>query len=91
MSKPKYPRYAESVEELVSDEELNAVWGHANFGGMTKREVIALGTLKCLSGWAQGHTGKVICQQLGLITEKYTVTAKGRAYLWLAFGAHTEF
>ena len=82
---------ARSEEELVSDEALDEAWGHANFGGMTKREVIRLGTLKCLAGWHQGHTSKTICTELGLISEKYKVTAKGKAYLWLAFGKRTNF
>lgn len=82
---------ARSEEELVSDEALDAVWGHANFGGRTKREVIRLGTLKCLAGWHQGHTSKTICTELGLINEKYKVTAKGKAYVWLAFGKRTNF
>lgn len=78
-------RHARTVFELVTDAELDEAWGHANFGDMTKREVIRLGTLKCLAGWHQGHTSKTICTELGLISHKYKVTAKGKAYLWLAF------
>ena len=84
-------RHAQTEQELITDEQLDAAWGGANFGDMTKREVIRLGTLKCLSGWHQGHTSKTICSELGLINEKYKVTAKGRAYLWLAFGRRTGF
>lgn len=84
-------RHAHTVEELVPDAELDEAWGHANFGGMTKREVIKLGTLKCLAGWHQGHTSKTICTELGLISHKYQVTAKGRAYIWLACAKGSDF
>lgn len=82
---------ADSEPALVTDEELDRAWGGANFGGMSKREVIRLGTLKCLAGWHQGHTSRTICTELGLINDKYKVTAKGRAYLWLAFGRRSNF
>lgn len=75
---------AETVEQLVTDDELDRAWGNANFGGRTKREVVRLGTLKCLAGWHQGFTSKTICTELGLIDSQYRVTAKGRAYIWLA-------
>jgi hypothetical protein len=77
-------RAAATPQDLVTDEELNKALGNANFGGMEKREVIRVGTLKCLAGYYQGHTSKTICTQLGLISEKYRVTAKGRAYLFLS-------
>jgi hypothetical protein len=75
---------ADTVEQLVTDEDLERAWGNANFGGMTPREVIRLGTLKCLAGWYQGYTSKTICTELGLIDSQYRVTAKGRAYIWLS-------
>ncbi|MDP2447647.1 hypothetical protein [Pseudomonas sp.] len=82
---------ADTEADLITDAELDQAWGGANFGGMSKREVIRLGTLKCLAGWHQGHTSRTICTELGLINEKYKVTAKGRAYLWLAFGRRSNF
>lgn len=80
----KFLQHASTVEELVTDAELDEAWGGANFGDMTKREVIRQGTLKCLAGWHQGHTSKTMCIALGLINDKYKVTAKGRAYIWLS-------
>lgn len=76
--------HAATVEEIVSDDELDAAFANANFGGMTKREVVRLGALKCMTGYRQGHTSKTIGQQLGLITDNYNLTRKGRMYLWLA-------
>lgn len=77
-------RAAATLEDLVTDDELNKAWGNANFGGMEKREVIRVGTLKCLVGYHQGFTSKTICTELGLINAKYKVTPKGRAYLYLS-------
>jgi hypothetical protein len=82
---------ARTVEALVPDAELDAAWGHANFGDMSKREVIRLGTLKCLAGWHQGHTSMTLCTELGLINKKYEVTAKGKAYLWLSCARGSNF
>lgn len=77
-------REASTVEELIPDADLDRAWGNANFGGMTKREVLREGVLKCLAGWHQGHTSKTICTELGLISQAYRVTPKGRAYIWLS-------
>lgn len=74
-------------EEIISDEEVESVHANANFGpSYTKREVINMGVLKCAAGYYQGHTSKTICERHGLIKEKsYTLTRKGREYLWAAF------
>lgn len=82
---------ARKMEDLVSDAELDEAWGNANFGGISKREVIRLGTLKCLAGWHQGFTSQAICTELGLINKKYEVTAKGKAYLWLSCASGSNF
>lgn len=70
-------RKSNGVEDIVSDSDLNAAWRNANFGGIDRREVLRVGVLKCLSGYHQGHTSKTICTELGLISHKYRVTAKG--------------
>lgn len=77
-------KHATNVKELVSDKALEVAFGDIKFGNMSKREVIKLGTLKCLASWYQGYDSKTICMKLGLINANYKVTAKGRAYLWLA-------
>jgi hypothetical protein len=80
----KYLIEAATPEQLVSDEDLDRAFAHTNFGETPAREVIRLGALKCLAGWRQGHTSMTIGQELGLISDKYKITAKGRAYIWLA-------
>lgn len=73
--------------EIISDEEIETVHGNANFGSMPKRDVVKFGVLKCASGYYQGHTSKLICMEHGLISTEYEVTAKGKRYLWAAFGS----
>lgn len=75
----------DSVEDIISDEEIERVHANANFGGMGKRQVVNQGVLKCASGYSQGHTSMTICKEHGLITDKYRLTKKGKQYLWAAF------
>lgn len=72
--------------EIISDEEIDRVHANANFGNTSKRDVVNFGILKCASGYYQGHTSTQILKEHGLINDKYEPTAKGRAYLWAAFG-----
>lgn len=76
--------------DIVSDADLDTAYASANFG-MEKREVIRLAVLKCASGSVQGHTSRVICEELGLIDEDYKITCKGQAYLWAAFSNGSNF
>ena len=81
-------KYNETIrldEEMIPDEEIENVHGNANFGSISKRAVVNQGVLKCASGYHQGYTSTQIIKDHGLITDKYELTAKGRAYLWLAF------
>lgn len=75
------------ASEIITDEEIDRVHANANFGGLTKREVVNQGVLKCASGYYQGHTSTQIITEHGLIDDKYQLTAKGRAYLWAAFSS----
>ena len=75
-----------NVSEIVSDVDLDTAWGNANFGEhLTKRQVVASAVLKCASGYYQGYTSKTIAMELGLISEKYELTSKGKRYLWVAY------
>jgi len=76
---------AQSIKEIVTEGELDAVWGSADFGSLSKREVIYDGLLHCLGGYRTGHTLKEILIQLGLVyANKWDLTKKGREYLYLA-------
>jgi hypothetical protein len=75
-----------SVQEIISDEEIEKVHANANFGSMDKRDVINLGVLKCASGFWNGSTASAIIKEHGLVNKEYELTAKGRKYLWEAFG-----
>lgn len=76
---------ANSIEEIVTDAELEAVFGYSNFGYMSKRDIIKDTLLKCLGGYSTGHTAKTITYELGLIfANKWDLTKKGKEYLYLA-------
>lgn len=75
-----------TVEEIISDDQIDAVHGNASFG-ISKREVVRLGVLKCASGYYQGFTSQNICKEHGLIDENYKLTEKGRKYLWASNGS----
>ena len=76
----------DTVKDIVSDEEVERVHANANFGSMSKRDVLNYGVLKCASGYRQGYTSTQIIKEHGLIDDNYELTAKGRVYLWAAFG-----
>jgi len=78
-----------SMQEIISDSEIERIHANANFGSMEKRDVVNLGVLKCASGYYQGCTSRTICEEHGLIDKKYNLTPKGKAYLWEAFGNKT--
>jgi hypothetical protein len=78
---------AHDVKEIISDEEIEKVHANADFGGMSKRDVVNQGVLKCASGYYQGHTSTQIITKHGLVTKDYELTAKGRTYLWAAFSS----
>lgn len=82
-----------TVQEIISDEQIEKVHGTANFGDrLSKREVVNLGVLKCASGYHQGHTSKTICIEHGLIHSNiYKLTEKGQDYLWAAFSNNSNF
>jgi hypothetical protein len=76
------------VKEIISDEEIERVHANANFGGMSKRQVVDQGILKCASGYHQGSTSTAILREHGLINKEYGLTPKGRTYLWAAFSSN---
>lgn len=74
------------VIEIVSDNEIDAVWGNANFGNNNDRRfIVKHALLKCASGYYTGRTAKNIIIELGLATVQWELTSKGRQYLFAAF------
>ena len=72
---------------IVSDADIEAVWGNANFGSNTDKREIILDTLfKYARGYSTGSTATNICQDLGLIKnyrtgEDVVWTEKGEEYI----------
>lgn len=76
-------------EEIITDEEITKAWGNANFDSFlneNKRELINNTVLKCASGYYTGFTARTIITALGLASsDSWTLTAKGKEYLYCAF------
>jgi hypothetical protein len=74
------------LAEIISDEEIVRVHGHANFGTMKPRDVVNDGVRKSAVGFHCGHTQFTILREHGLITKprgmSYDVnlTKKGKRY-----------
>jgi len=67
----------------ITQEEIDDVWGYANFGPhLTRIDVVKYGLLKCAGRWYQGHTSKTILEELGLITKGYKLTLRGSRCLY---------
>lgn len=72
-------------EEMVTQEEIDSVWGNANFGKMERIDVVKYGLLKCACRYYQGHTSTSILIELGLVTESYKLTKRGARNLYEFF------
>jgi len=77
------------LNEIISDEEIERVHANANFGDMTKRQVVNEGVLSYSMGYTTGHTMMTILREHGLITKpcgyKASLTEKGKEYLRAMF------
>ena len=85
-----------SVQDIISDEEVERVHANAQFGSMPKRVVIAEALLQCAGGYTPGSTALAILSEHGLLhhstLRKRTkvLSKKGRKYLFEAF-KHTAY
>ena len=73
----------------VTLDEIDAVWGNANFGpelNERKMDVVKSALLKWASGYSTGYTAFSILKDLGLITDKKRLTKRGRVQLWEFYG-----
>ncbi|AXC36499.1 hypothetical protein HOT57_gp55 [Pseudomonas phage phCDa] len=74
---------ADTIEELVTEDELIRAFLGTNFGGTPNRIIVRQALLKAAVGWHQGYTSTCILKELGLLEDDYVLTSKGRMYLWL--------
>lgn len=80
-------------ESIITDEEVERVHANANFGTMTKRDVVAFALLKAACGYHSGGTARSIIIEHGLTSNPSnpmnvpTLRKKGREYLWACFGS----
>ena len=81
----------ETPKSIIPDEEIEKVHANADFGGMTKREVVNFGVLKCARRYYQGHTSNQIIKEHGLVDDEYNLTHKGCAYLWSVYSNGKPF
>lgn len=77
-----------TTTSIISDDEIERVHGHANFGtGTTKRGVVNEGVVKYAAGYTSGHTQLSILLEHGLLKQprpgryEKTLSAKGHRYL----------
>ena len=77
--------------QIVSDEEVSAAWGNANFGvNCDKRNILSDTMLKYASGYSSGYTAMCICKELGLLGKNCDLTKKGKQYLYWSVHAKYE-
>ncbi len=84
---------ANGTADIVSDEEIVAVHGNANFGAMKPRDVVGDTVLKYAFGYSTGHTAMCIAIEHGLASRPRSargapkLTKKGMNYLRAMLGS----
>jgi hypothetical protein len=69
---------------IVTDDEIAEAWGHANFGSLSRRNIIIDTLTKVAQGWGTGHTAMCIVRELGLVERRNDqdgLSDKGLKYL----------
>lgn len=72
---------------ILTDEQIDLVWGNANFGEtISRREIVNENLLKIEQGYHIGHTASCILQELGLVQSQgirkpLKLTQYGNRYL----------
>lgn len=69
-----------TAETILTDEQINKAWGNANFGDISKRQVIVDALEHFAKGYKPGSTAQAIVKELGLVEREY-LTDKGYEYL----------
>ena len=79
------PNEPQTTLQIISDDEIERIHANANFGTMTKRQVVNEGVLKYAAGYTAGHTMYTILREHALIRNsvsyKSRLTKKGQDYL----------
>lgn len=77
------------IEELISDEDLEAEFIFTDFGDISYRDIVKYSLLKYACGYSTGHTALCCCENLGLVkmtsARKFVITKFGKEYLYIAF------
>jgi hypothetical protein len=74
------------LHEIITNDEIFRVHGHADFGDMLPREVVNDGVVKCAFGFSCGATQLYILKEHGLVTKPSDylcparLTEKGKRY-----------
>lgn len=80
-------RHRQRTSDIVSDEEIDRVHAHANFGAMSRRAVVDEGVLKYFFGFDSGSTQLAILVEHNLVhrpkpmSVRAKLTLKGRNYI----------
>lgn len=85
---------AKTVESIISDQKIEEVHGYANFGNMTKRDVVNVGVAQSALGYSMGHTMRAILIEHRLVknTGGYhpRLTRRGESYLHALVGGRAS-
>ncbi len=73
-----------TVENLITDKQIDIAFAHANFGDRSKRDVVRFALMKTAHGYYNGHTADSIITELGLKQNEH-LTELGVRYLFAAF------
>ena len=77
----------EELSNIITEEQISKAWGNANFGSVSKHEVILETLKKVAQGWGTGHTAMCIVQELGLVEKRNQsvgLSDKGLDYLLIS-------
>lgn len=72
-------------QDIITDAQIQEVWGNADFGQFSQREIIAKTLLKCACGYTSGKIARYIVEDLGLVTADWKLSQRGEAYLYAAY------
>lgn len=85
-----------TLQDIISDEEIERVHAYANFGKVPKRVVVADALFQCAGGYTPGSTAMAIISEHGLLhlstigKRTKVLSKKGHKYLYEAF-KHTTY